>query len=285
VVLPRLLRKPVRQFNRFLAGGFHLTRRGVLVAVAAIGVVSTGVVLNTSDNARTAFASVAPQLGIAITQYEIAGNVEVPDQEIVQLLAPDHGTSILTYDVGHAREVLTSNPWIADAKVSKVYPASLSVTLIERKAFALWQNEFGLQLIDREGRVLAAYDGRSHALPLVVGKGAETASAKLLGLLDKYPGISSRTTALIRVGERRWDLEMDNGTIIMLPENGVENELQRLAAYDRDEDLFGRDILRVDLRYHDRMIVKLSSEAAEAIRQKRENQLKELVLARKGRDA
>lgn len=285
VILPRLMRRPVRQFKRLLTGGFQVTRKGVIGSLIAFSAVAGGAAFHSSGSANSVLASVVPGLGIAINRYEISGNTEVLDKEIVSLLVPEHGASILTYYVEHARELLKSNPWIADARVSKIYPSSISVDIIEYKPFALWQNEFGLQMIDREGRVLAAYDGRNHALPLVVGKGAETNSAGILGMVGKYPGILSRTTAMIRVGDRRWDLELDNGTIVMLPERDIEKELARLAAYDRDEDLFGRDILRVDLRFADRMIVKLSDEAATSILDKRENQLQELVVARKGRDA
>jgi cell division protein FtsQ len=284
IVLPRLLRRPVRQAKRLLNGGFHVTGKSLVLAGLVFAGAAGGIGLNVHGGADAVFAKMAPTLGFAITQYEISGNHEVSDVEVVSLLSPDYGRSILGYDVDHGRTLLKTNPWVADASVSKLYPDKLAVNIIERQPFALWQNEYGLHLIDREGNVLADFDGRAHALPLVVGKGAETQSATMLGLMSKFPGISSRTTAFIRVGERRWDLKLDNGTIVMLPEDEQERQLVRLAKLDQDEDLFSKDIARIDMRLGDRLVVKLSAEAAESIKLKREGQIKELVSARKGRE-
>lgn len=283
VVLPRFLRKPVRQISRFMNGGFHVSRRG-LASFAILFCAAAGVAALYQGNNHGQFkVQLASQLGIAISAYDITGNREVSDVEVVSLLAPDHGTSILGYDVDAARKILKSNPWIADASVSKVYPNKLSIKIEERIPFALWQNEHGLQLIDREGLILTQFDGRAIDLPLVVGKGAEKSAASVLALLQRTPELAANTKALIRVGDRRWDIETLDGTTIMLPENGLADELARFARIERETELFSRDISRVDLRFKDRIIVKMSEDAVNLIRDKREDQLKGQAKSMKGR--
>ena len=283
VVLPRFLRKPVRQVSRFLNGGFHVSRRGLLSFGLLFAATACVAALAQGDNHSQFKVQLASQLGIAISVYDINGNSEISDIEVVSLLAPDHGTSILGYDVEAARNILKSSPWIADASVSKVYPNKLSIRIEERTPFALWQNEHGLQLIDRQGLILTGFDGRAINLPLVVGKGAEKTAANVLTQLQRVPELAANTKALIRVGDRRWDIETLDGTTIMLPETGLAGELARFAKIERETELFNRDISRVDLRFKDRIIVKMSDDAAGLIKAKREDQLKGQAKSMKGR--
>jgi cell division protein FtsQ len=273
IVLPRFLRKPARQISRFLSGGFQISRRGMFSFGLLFAVAAGVAALSQGDNNNRIKTELAGHLGLAINAYEISGNREVTDIDIVALLAPEHGASILSYDAEHARDALKSNPWISDASVSKIYPNKLAIKINERQPFALWQSEHGLMLIDRQGLILTQFDGRKIDLPLVVGAGAEKSAAAMLSILQRVPELAVNTKALIRVGDRRWDLELLDGTTVMLPEKDVAGELIRFAKIERENELLTRDINRIDLRFKDRMIVKLSEDAAGLVKAKREEQL------------
>lgn len=284
LVLPRFLRKPVRHGLRLLNGGFRISRRGLAGWATAFAFTAGLAGFAGSGDVQRVHAGVASGLGIAIDSYEISGNSEVSDIDIVSLLAPEHGTSILGYDVAAARDALKQNPWIADAQVSKVYPDKLAIRIDERSPFALWQNEHGLFLIDREGNILSEFDGRSGELPLVVGKGAEKEAANMLSALQRLPQLAVQSRALIRVGERRWDIETDDGVTIMLPESGEAAVLARFAEYEAGNELLSRDIERVDLRLRDRLVVRMSEEAGKLVRTGREEQIRLLDQSRKERN-
>ncbi|MGB7288006.1 MAG: cell division protein FtsQ/DivIB [Salaquimonas sp.] len=283
LVLPRVLRKPVRTTMRIMNGGFRVSKRGMIgFGVLVALVVGSGYTIQSNDLQKIN-SKVAVGLGIAIEAYQVDGNREVSDLEVVNLLAPDHGTSILSYDVAVARDLLKSNPWIADATVSKVYPNKLAIKIEERTPFALWQNEHGLFLIDRKGLVLSENDGRKDQLPLVVGKGAEVEAANIVALLQQLPELAVGAKALIRVGERRWDIETKEGITIMLPEEGQARELKRFVQFERDTELLLRDIDRVDLRFKDRLVVRMNEEAKELVRARREEQIEMLTKSKKAR--
>jgi cell division protein FtsQ len=72
------------------------------------------------------------------------------------------------------------------------------------------------------------------------------------------------TKAAFFVGERRWNLRLKDGLDIRLPENDVGNALATLSKLDRDDKLFSRDIVAVDMRLPDRFTVQLSDDAAKA---------------------
>ena len=104
----------------------------------------------------------------------------------------------------------------------------------------------------------------SSRLPLVVGKGAETRARDFLALLARYPQVNSVTKAAIFVGERRWNLRTKDGLDIRLPENDVGNALAALSKLDKEDRLFSRDIVAIDMRLPDRLTVQLSDDAAKA---------------------
>ena len=105
---------------------------------------------------------------------------------------------------------------------------------------------------------------RFKSLPLVVGKGAETRAKDFLALLARYPQVRSVTKAAIFVGNRRWNLRLKDGLDVRLPENDVGNALAALSQLDKEDRLFSRDIVAIDMRLADRLTVRLSEDAAKA---------------------
>jgi len=149
--------------------------------------------------------------------------------------------------------------------VLKLYPGRLRIEIKERKAFGLWQKDGRVALIATDGTVLETYVPRRFAaLPQVVGKGAERAAAAFLELLARHSGIARLVEASVLVAERRWNLHLQGGVEVLLPEAAVERALTTLADLARDKNLLTRDIVAVDLRLNDRVTVRLSDAAASA---------------------
>ena len=113
----------------------------------------------------------------------------------------------------------STNPWIADAAVLKLYPDRLQIAITERRAFALWQRNGRVSVIADDGTVLQPFmEPRYRGLPLVVGRGAERQAKDFIGLIDRYPEIRSALRASVLVAERRWNLRLTNGLDVRLPE-------------------------------------------------------------------
>ncbi|HXX04475.1 MAG TPA: cell division protein FtsQ/DivIB, partial [Xanthobacteraceae bacterium] len=176
---------------------------------------------------------------------------------------------------------LMANPWIADAAVFKLYPDRLQINITERQPFALWQEEGRVSVIAADGTVLEPFVAeRYRDLPLVVGRGAERQAKNFLAVVARYPDIRTMLRASILVAQRRWNLQLDNGIDVRLPEGNVEEAFQRLIALDHEKKLLSRDIVAVDLRVPDRVTVRLSDAATLA----REDALKDKK-KKKGGDA
>src|SRR5580693_2013824 len=237
----------------------------LLLASAGFGVVKGGHVAELSAALGDTRNAIANSAGFRITTVAINGRRELSQDEVLATGGVNGRSSLLFLDAAGVRDKLKANPWISEATVQKLYPGQLRIDIVERTAFALWQRDGRLSVISDDGAVLEPYVSRRFlSLPLVVGKGAETHARDFLMLLARYPRVNSATKAAVFVGERRWNLRLKDGLDIRLPENEVGNALATLSTLDKDERLFSRDIVAVDMRLPDRLTVQLSDDAAKA---------------------
>jgi cell division protein FtsQ len=254
----------------------------ILLGSAGLGIVKGGhldAFLTALSDTRNALANSA---GFRIRTVVINGRKQLSQDEVLAIGGVNGRSSLLFTDAATVRDRLKANPWIADATILKLYPGQLQIDIVERSAFALWQQDGRLSVIAEDGAVLEPYVSRRFFyLPLVVGKGAETRAKDFLALLDRYPQVRSVTKAAIFVGERRWNLRLKDGLDIRLPENDVGNALAALSKLDKEDKLFSRDIVAVDMRLPDRLTVQLSEDAAKA----REELFKDKKSKKKAGDA
>ncbi|WP_455473781.1 cell division protein FtsQ/DivIB [Bartonella sp. B30(2025)] len=217
-----------------------------------------------SGNVGTIMTTTMSDIGFVITDVDVHGNKRVKKQEILKLLGLDVSPSIFIFDVGGARSVLERQVWIQSAIVQKIYPNRLRISVVEREPYAIWQHDGMMDIIDNTGRVIVPFQGgQVQDLPLVVGQGAPNFVKAFIQALSAYPQIYDRVRAYVRIGDRRWDLILDNGIRVMLPENGALRRLASLIEAGQLQDLFSRDILSIDLRLLDRVTVSLSDVALE----------------------
>ncbi|RJL06380.1 cell division protein FtsQ [Paracoccus aestuarii] len=144
----------------------------------------------------------------------------------------------------------------------------LSAVVVERVPAILWRHARGIDMLDAGGHRVASVTSREvrPELPLISGEGADLVTEEALALFDAAGPILPRVRGLVRRGERRWDLVLDHGQRIMLPETGAVIALEAAIALDRAEDMLGRDIVAVDLRDPSRPVLRLGIDARNTIR-------------------
>jgi cell division protein FtsQ len=271
----RIARLPPRGFG--VAGSLLL-----LAATLGYGAVAGGHVADIVNRLKDARDRAANAAGFRIAEVSLTGPKEVSREEVLTIAGVTGHASLLFLDADAARARLMANPWIADAALLKLYPDRLQISVTERQAFALWQKDGAVSVIAADGTVLEPFvEDRYRSLPLLVGKGAERAGRDFLAIVDRYPDIRAALRASVFVAERRWNLRLNSGVDVRLPETGVEQALDRLVTLDREKKLLSRDIVAVDLRLPDRVTVRLSEAAAQA----REEALKDKKQKKKGGDA
>ena len=262
LVLPRWLRRPARLAARLASGEIAYPRFAATLGTAGFLALTGlyGAILG--GHMPSVVQGVAAHGGFAVDDVRMAGNKETSDIDVLEKLELTGWTSLVGFDADAARERIAGLPWVESASVRKIYPDVLEVTIEERKAFAIWQHGRELSLIDAEGRIIAPFrQERFATLPLVIGRGANERAAEFLSRLDRVPGLAARTKALIRVADRRWDLRLENGIAIRLPEFGEDAAVDEIARLDREQGILSRDIAAVDMRLEDRLVVQLTPDA------------------------
>lgn len=277
IVLPRFLRKPFRMMSRL---EWRLPRHAGLKGMAALFVLTAigGTVLG--DHVGEMIGEASAKAGLAIREVKIAGQSETSELDVLQSLDLPTHASLLMLDLDSARERVEKLPWVGQASLRKVYPDRLDVTITERAGFALWRDGADVAIVDREGTVITPFvDARFAALPLVVGRNANKRAGEVVEMVAAYPSLKSRVRAAVLVADRRWTLVLESGVEILLPEENPRGALDRLAIMDADKAILSRDVTRVDLRLPDRLVVRLTGEAAARRKAMLEQRLKN---ARKG---
>jgi cell division protein FtsQ len=254
----------------------------MLLGSAGFGIVKGGHLEQFTSALSDSRNAMANSAGFRITTVAINGRKQLTQDEVLAIGGVNGRSSLLFLDAATVRDKLRANPWVADATILKLYPGRLQIDIVERSAFALWQQDGRLSVIADDGVVLEPYMSRRFiALPLVVGKGAETRARDFLALLARYPQVHAATKAAVFVGERRWNLRLEDGLDIRLPENDAGKALASLSKLDKEDRLFSRDIVAIDMRLPDRLTVQLSEDAAKA----REELFKDKKLKKKAGDA
>jgi cell division protein FtsQ len=281
-VLPRPLRRIVRFLVSLAAGRIHIPRHtGSIATVLFIG--ATGLYgMSLGGHSQDVAQASTTAIGFAIEDVKVSGNRETSEIDILERLGLDGTTSLVALDVNEARKQLTELPWVEDVSVRKIYPGTIEIALKEREAFGIWQHGSDLSLIEKNGSVIAPLrDNKFSTLPLFVGRDAETAAAGFADEFDNWPEIKARVKAYIRVAGRRWDLRLDNGIVVKLPEHNVPRAMDTLATLEAEQGILERDIAAVDLRLEDRTTVRLTEGALERRNAAVEQRTKDLKKAAK----
>jgi len=243
-------------------------RGGIALAAASLALITVAAIVGASalgDGlfkpsealARAADAA-ALSAGLAVDDIEITGVAGARKDEVRAALGAGEA-SLFALDPQLVRARVESLDWVERASVRRLWPASLRVHVTRREAFARWQENGQISVIDANGERLMAARARDYrGLPLVVGVGAGPAAEPLLAALENMPAVRARLKAMVRVGARRWDIQLVNGAVIALPETAPERALAEIERLHAAYRLLDRPVARLDMRASGRLVVRVA---------------------------
>jgi cell division protein FtsQ len=262
IVLPRLLRRPARALRR---AEWTLPRHAGLKGLALLFLATAVAGVITGGHGTTVVSAATAFTGFGIENIRITGQTETSEVDALGSLALGPFPSLLTLDVEVARERVEALPWVKRATLTKLFPDTLEIAIVEREPFALWQHDGVVSLVDERGRVISNRFGERYAsLPRVVGKGAAGRIGDYLALIKPFPEIARRARAGILVSDDRWTVVLDSGMQLMLPAENPAAALARVAALDREQAILSREIVALDLRVPGDLVVRLTDEGLAA---------------------
>ena len=213
--------------------------------------------------AQSRFDAMSRSVVGAITPFKLAdvtveGRDSVERSALLAALNVSRGDSLLGIDLQASRKRLEAIDWVEWATVERRLPDTLYVTMKERRAVAIWQNGTEYTLIDANGRTVRAsrMPPGAEKLLLLGGPGAPDHVGDLLLLLTYEPTVAQQLRSAVWVGQRRWNLILNNGVEIWLPEEDAVAALQHLAKLDGQHKLLAREFGVVDLRLSDKLYLR-----------------------------
>ena len=231
------------------------------------------------------FGNEARQQAIAAWVVDARDSIETRPEFMVKAMAIDGASDALR---GHIREVMPVDLPISSfdldleamraqvetlAAIKRVdirikAGGFLQVNVEERIPAIIWRGPDGLELLDESGHRVALLEQRRDRpdLPIIAGEGANEVVSEALALIDTAQPIYDRLLGLVRISETRWDMVLDRGQRIMLPEMAAGAALDRVIALNEAQDLLKRDVARIDFRNAQRPTLRLTAAAMDDMR-------------------
>jgi cell division protein FtsQ len=242
-----------RRFMRWAA----VTIATVAVAAPVYWAVSSGWITATIDAAHQGLLKTTAASGFALREVRVEGRGETAVADILAAVRANRGDPILAIDIDAVRQRLEDLPWIETASVERRFPDQLIVSVTEAEPMALWQRSQKLYLVSRDGAVIETANlGKYAKLLIIVGEDAPKKAQDLFDILAQEPDLRAHVTAAVLVGKRRWNIRMDNDVDVKLPEDGALQAWRHFADLNRRNNLLDKDVIAVDLRQPDRVVVR-----------------------------
>lgn len=197
----------------------------------------------------------------ALTRITVVGDVVHNNPVTVRAnVAPRLRGNFYTLDLGQARAVFESLPWVRRAVVRREFPNRLRVTLQEHQAVAYWGSSDEPRLVNHHGEVFEANVDEVDRDDLPRLNGPDAQSAQVLAMyrrLDVHVRLLDAALESLELSARgSWHARLDNDAAIELGTGSDDEIVQRLqrfvqtfaqvgARYGRRADA----LLSADLRY------------------------------------
>lgn len=257
-----------RMQRMLLTPGYRLMLRVVLPAAICFGAgyvylsdeVRRDTVLATLRGWKQDFETMPQFMVQAMEVTSASPGTEEDIREVAELDLPRSSFQI---DLAGLKTLIEGLPSVAEASLQLRDGGVLRVALTERVPVAIWRGPSGFDLVDAAGEVTGAVQHRADRpdLPLLAGAGEPVQVTQALALVEAAQPVAGRLRGLERIGARRWDVVLDRGQRIMLPEARPVQALERVLALDEAQELLSRDVLAVDMRLADRPTLRLTDGA------------------------
>ena len=181
--------------------------------------------------------------------------------EIREIMPLDFPVSYFDLDIKYLHKVLNDIPAVASAAIKVTVSGVLQIDISERTPAFIWRKDDVISVIDEKGKFIRLATSRLDypELPLVVGEAANLSIADISSLMEDNQYFLDQVRAFVRVGERRWDLVLDNNLRIMLPQTEFLAAFDRLMLMNHTGSLFSNQLSTIDMRLVERPTVRVGA--------------------------
>ena len=167
--------------------------------------------------------------------------------------------SYFDLDIKYLHKVVNDIPAVASASIKITVSGVLQIEVLERTPAFIWRKNNLMSVLDVNGNFIRLASSRLDypELPLIIGEAANLAVSEVSSLMRDNRKFLDQVRAFIRVGERRWDLVLDNNLRILLPQREFLAAFDRMMLMNDSGSLFSGHLSSIDMRLIERPTVRV----------------------------
>ena len=192
----------------------------------------------------------------------IEGASDSLNAEIREVLGLHFPISSFDLDLAKLRKRVLSLPPVEIAEAHIKGGGILHIKVDEKIPALLLKKEIGFNILSENGEYIRSVSSRQHFsdLPVITGEGAEIAASQATAIFKTIYRNLDQVRGLVFVGQRRWNIIMTSGQVVMLPENDPEQAIQKILILDKAEQILSRQIAVFDFRLPSRITLRVPSD-------------------------
>ena len=192
----------------------------------------------------------------------IEGASDSLNAEIREVLGLHFPISSFDLDLAELHKRVLSLPPVKIAEAHIKRGGILHIKVDEKTPSLLMKKEKGFDVLSEHGDYIRSLHSRENFsdLPVITGEGAENAAAQATAIFKAIYGNLDQVRGLVFVGQRRWNIVMKSGQVVMLPENDALQAIQKIIILDKTEQILSRQIAVFDFRLPSRITLRVPSD-------------------------
>ena len=197
-----------------------------------------------------------------LNALSIEGAGDSLNAEIREVLGLHFPISSFDLDLAELHKRVLSLPPVMVAEAHIKGGGILSIKVEEKTPALLLKKETGFNVLSEHGEYIRSISSREQFsdLPVITGEGAENAASQATAIFKSIYTNLDRVRGLVFVGQRRWNIIMKSGQVVMLPENDPEQAIQKILFLDKTEQILSRKIAVFDFRLPSRITLRVPSD-------------------------
>lgn len=207
------------------------------------------------------FPLLEKQMNQPVSKIAVSGDLLFLDKREIMAQVPVYqGDHLLDVDLDSIQQQLEQMSWVYSARVSRQWPDVISISVVEQKPIAFWND--GL-LLNQYGTVFERSGKPMQALPLLSGvPGSETnVMQRFMEFSQLLAPSGIKITRLQQTEQLAWEVETSNGIRLLLGTTQAMAKMQRFVfLYEKQLKNDPGRVVSVDLRYNNGAAVSRAPE-------------------------
>lgn len=186
-----------------------------------------------------------------------AAGSHVPLAQIQETIKANLDGGFFTVSTRHISEAIQKNAWVENVEISRIWPNTLSVTVLEKQAKLKWNDA---DLISDQGKLFTPpADSIPKNLPALQGPedSFQTVYDKYQLYQSMLQNVGLSLTLLSENARLSWQMQLNNGITVFLGSDNLDRRFAEFVAlYPRLIGEKANKVQYVDMRYPNGVAIK-----------------------------